>query len=168
MAPKTVTEKDMFLQNFERECQTTLKVLNALPEGKSEFKPHELSRTARQLAWETFVREQGLAAMALAGKIDFSQAPPPAPATFAEVIKAFEKASRETTDAVTRAGDDVLHRLVLFPVGPGKMGDLRAQDVLWAALSDQIHHRGQFSIYLRMAGGKVPSIYGPTADEPWM
>ena len=47
MAPKTVTEKDMFLQNFERECQTTLKVLNALPEGKSEFKPHELSRTAR-------------------------------------------------------------------------------------------------------------------------
>ena len=32
---------------------------------------------------------------------------------------------------------------------------------------DQIHHRGQFSIYLRMAGGKVPSIYGPSADaEP--
>ncbi len=39
---------------------------------------------------------------------------------------------------------------------------------LWMLLCDQIHHRGQFSIYLRMAGGKVPSIYGPTADEPWM
>jgi hypothetical protein len=25
----------------------------------------------------------------------------------------------------------------------------------------------QFSIYLRMADGKVPSIYGPSADEPW-
>jgi hypothetical protein len=24
----------------------------------------------------------------------------------------------------------------------------------------------KFSIYLRLAGGKVPSIYGPTADEP--
>ena len=30
-----------------------------------------------------------------------------------------------------------------------------------------IHHRGQFSVYLRMAGGKVPSIYGPSADEKW-
>jgi uncharacterized damage-inducible protein DinB len=40
--------------------------------------------------------------------------------------------------------------------------------VAWMILSDQIHHRGQFSVYLRMAGGKVPSIYGPTADEPWM
>ncbi len=32
---------------------------------------------------------------------------------------------------------------------------------------DMGHHRGQFSVYLRMAGGKVPSIYGSTADEPW-
>ena len=30
-----------------------------------------------------------------------------------------------------------------------------------------VHHRGQFSVYLRMADGKVPSIYGPSADEPW-
>jgi uncharacterized damage-inducible protein DinB len=30
------------------------------------------------------------------------------------------------------------------------------------------HHRGQLSVYLRLADGKVPSIYGPTADEPWM
>jgi uncharacterized damage-inducible protein DinB len=35
-------------------------------------------------------------------------------------------------------------------------------------LCDQIHHRGQFSVYLRMADGKVPSIYGPSLDEPWM
>jgi len=35
-------------------------------------------------------------------------------------------------------------------------------------LCDQIHHRGRFSIYLHMADGKVPSIYGPTADEPWV
>ena len=32
---------------------------------------------------------------------------------------------------------------------------------------DQVHHRGQFSVYLRMAGGKVPSITVPPADEPW-
>jgi uncharacterized damage-inducible protein DinB len=41
-------------------------------------------------------------------------------------------------------------------------------DMIWMLLLDQVHHRGQFSIYLRMADGTVPSIYGPTADEPWI
>ena len=30
-----------------------------------------------------------------------------------------------------------------------------------------IHRGGQCSVHLRMAGGKVPSICGPPADEPW-
>jgi uncharacterized damage-inducible protein DinB len=47
------------------------------------------------------------------------------------------------------------------------MGDIPVYAFLWAMLADQIHHRGQLSVYLRMAGGKVPSIYGPSADEPW-
>jgi uncharacterized damage-inducible protein DinB len=29
------------------------------------------------------------------------------------------------------------------------------------------HHRGQLSVYLRLNERKVPSIYGPTADERW-
>ena len=28
------------------------------------------------------------------------------------------------------------------------------------------HHRGQLSSYLRPMGGKVPAIYGGSADEP--
>jgi uncharacterized damage-inducible protein DinB len=28
------------------------------------------------------------------------------------------------------------------------------------------HHRGQLTTYIRIAGEKVPSIYGPTADDP--
>ena len=48
------------------------------------------------------------------------------------------------------------------------MGDVRIMDIFWLMLMDSVHHRGQFSVYLRMSGGKVPSIYGPTADEPWM
>jgi uncharacterized damage-inducible protein DinB len=58
--------------------------------------------------------------------------------------------------------------MVKFMVAPKTMGDLRCADVLWMLMMDSIHHRGQFSIYLRMADGKVPSIYGPSADEPWM
>jgi uncharacterized damage-inducible protein DinB len=48
------------------------------------------------------------------------------------------------------------------------MGEFRVIDFLWFIFLDSIHHRGQMSVYLRCAGGKVPSIYGPSADEPWM
>ncbi|OLC11236.1 MAG: hypothetical protein AUH41_01155 [Gemmatimonadetes bacterium 13_1_40CM_66_11] len=56
---------------------------------------------------------------------------------------------------------------VKFKTGPKQVSDLRRLDVLWFMLNDQIHHRGQLSVYLRMTGAKVPSIYGPSKDEPW-
>jgi uncharacterized damage-inducible protein DinB len=28
-----------------------------------------------------------------------------------------------------------------------------------------VHHRGQAAVYLRLLGAKVPSIYGPSADD---
>ena len=162
-----MTEKDRFLQAFAHEAQTTIKILKAYPSNKADFKPHEKSRSAKELGW-TFVMEQGIADMALKGRVDFSQQMPPAPANFDDVIAAFEGAVRETTGKVSNASDTTLNQTVQFPVGPGRMGEFRAIDILWTSLMDQIHHRGQFSVYLRLAGAKVPSIYGPTADEPWM
>jgi uncharacterized damage-inducible protein DinB len=162
-----VTEKDMFLQTFERECQTTLKLLKAYPAAKGDYKPHEKSRSAKELGWN-FVLEQGLVDMALKGKIDFSQPMPKPPANYRDIIGAFENASRETTAKVSKSSEEALNKPIQFPVGPGKMADFRTIDVLWTTLMDQVHHRGQLSVYLRLAGAKVPSIYGPTADEPWM
>ena len=34
-------------------------------------------------------------------------------------------------------------------------------------ISHLSHHRGQMTVYLRLLDVKVPSIYGPTADESW-
>jgi uncharacterized damage-inducible protein DinB len=56
---------------------------------------------------------------------------------------------------------------VNFFTGPKQMGKYSLEDFAWYMLFDHIHHRGQLSVYVRMAGGKVPSIYGPSADEPW-
>jgi uncharacterized damage-inducible protein DinB len=39
------------------------------------------------------------------------------------------------------------------------------EGLLWIALFDMVHHRGQLSTYIRPMGGKVPSIYGPSADD---
>ena len=36
---------------------------------------------------------------------------------------------------------------------------------LWAFLFDAVHQRGQLTTYIRPMGGKVPTIYGPSADS---
>src|SRR5262245_8165059 len=169
MTQQTATEKDMFLQSFERETAITLKLLRAFPADRAEYRPHEKSRSARELAW-IFVTEQGLAGRAIDGALNFSGggSPPAAPASLPEVIAAFENAVSATKDKVAKTSEADLNRPAPFPVGPGKLGDFRAMDIVWITLQDQIHHRGQFSVYLRLVGAKVPSIYGPTADENWM
>ena len=52
-------------------------------------------------------------------------------------------------------------------IGSKQEGDIRVGDLLLDMLNMTIHHRGQLSVYLRIAGAKVPSIYGPSADELW-
>ena len=71
MVQKTMSEREQFVQAFGRECQTTLKLLNAYPTAKGDYRPHERSSSAKQLGW-TFVIEQGVADKALQGKLDFT------------------------------------------------------------------------------------------------
>jgi len=161
-----MSEKEMYLQGWDRELQTTVKVLKAYPADKLDFKPHERSRSARELAW-TFVEELAFVGMAVQGQIEFKEGPKP-PATMKEILAACEATNKELVPKVKALSEADYNSLMKFPVGPKQMGDFRRADVLWMIMMDMIHHRGQFSVYLRMAGGKVPSIYGPTADEPWM
>ena len=162
-----MTEKDQFLSTLERESSTTLKLLKAYPAAKGDLRPHARSKSAKDLAW-VFVAEGFMVDGALQGAIDFSKPMPSAPGSMGEVITAYEQARRATMDKIKQAPEAELNKTMKFPTGPKQMSDLRRMDVLWMTLMDQVHHRGQFSVYLRMAGGKVPSIYGPSADEPWM
>lgn len=162
-----MSPKQQFIDAYRREHATTCRVLRAFPPEHSELRPHPLLRNARELAW-VFVGEQGMCEVALSTGFDWSKphAAPHAPASLAEVITMFEE-GRDLLTAAVECKDDALSGVVKFPTAPRTIGEMRLAEFLWMTLSDQIHHRGQFSVYLRMAGGKVPSIYGPTADEPW-
>ena len=162
-----MSEKDMFLMGLDREVQTTLKVLKNYPSDKLDWKPHEKSRSARDLAW-IFSQEMGIIGMAIDGKIDFSQPFPKAPSSMKEIIASLEATSKQAAERVKKLSDADYNSMIKFPVGPGQMGDFRKADVMWFSMMDHVHHRGQLSVYVRMAGGKVPSIYGPSADETWM
>lgn len=161
-----MTEKEQFLSTMAREFPTTLRVLKAYPAGKSDLKPHAKSKSARELAW-IFVTEEKACAMALEGALEVGKLPK-APATLPEVIASYEKAHSEFVNRLKETPDAELNKTVKFMTGPKQMGDMRRMDVLWYMLMDSVHHRGQMTVYLRLADAKVPSIYGPSADEPWM
>ncbi len=162
-----MTEKEMFLQAWEREFQTTLKLLKEYPANKLDLKPAEKSRSAKELAWTFVLEEQGLIGGTLKGQFDFQNLPKP-PSSLPEIISTYERNHREMVEKVKGMSDNDFNKTVKFFTGPKQMGDVRKGDVLWTGVMDTVHHRGQFSVYLRLAGAKVPSIYGPSADEPWM
>jgi uncharacterized damage-inducible protein DinB len=142
------------------EFAITLKVLRAYPEDKLDMKPAEKSRTAKELI-TTFIREEYVCRGALRGDLRRADTPERMPQGFGGMLEMLTRIHKEVQNTIARADDEELERVIDF------YGyQLRAIDALWAELHDQIHHRGQFSVYLRLAGAKVPSIYGPTADEP--
>ncbi len=162
-----ISEKDQFIQNWEREFQTTVKVLKSFPVQKTDLQPHGKCPTAKELAWRIVSEENVFVNGAITGQYNFTSMPK-APATLQEVISTYERSHRELSDKIKKMSDTDFNRMVKFMVAPKTMGDVRSGDTLWMMMMDTIHHRGQFSIYLRMADAKVPSIYGPSGDEPWM
>lgn len=161
--------KSQFLAAYDREHATTMRVLRAYPTDKLDLKPHEMCKTARDLAW-VFVVERGLGTFAFnngfASGGPTGEGPKP-PESWDSLLADLESEHNRFGDMVRATSDEVLREKVKFFSGPKALADISRMDLVWLLLMDQIHHRGQFSIYLRMAGGKVPSIYGPTADEPW-
>lgn len=162
-----MTPKEQFINAYKQEHATTMRVLRALPPAKSELRPAPKLRTARELAW-IFVVEQGMCQIALTSGFDWSAPPatPPAPDSLEDIIGMFDK-GRDQLIALVGKMDDALSGTAKFPTAPRTIGDVPLSQFLWMTLCDQIHHRGQFSVYLRIADAKVPSIYGPTLDEPW-
>jgi uncharacterized damage-inducible protein DinB len=168
---KRGTEKEMWLDSAVREHATTVRVLEAFPPDKLDLKPTPKSMSARDLAY-LFVREQAMLKKALTTGFDWSSTPPsgpPVPATLLEIIQALGGAHAQVVDLVRGMSDaELKSRTAHFFTGPNQMDYIPMLDFLWMVLHDQIHHRGQMTVYSRLAGGKVPSVYGPSADEPWM
>ncbi len=152
--------KDALLKLMDREFATTLKVLKAFPEGFEEFKPHERSRSALNLVLGFAVEENAMKHI-VRGKMDMSIFQYPEIKTIAEGIH-YAEATHADVMADLRSVPEEEYVQSLEVMGRTMV----RMEMLWLFALDQIHHRGQFSVYLRMVGGKVPSIYGPSGDDP--
>jgi uncharacterized damage-inducible protein DinB len=162
----TLSPKSQFVQAFRDEHARTMKLLRAYPPSQGEMRPHPTSRSARELAF-VFAMESGIIGAVLTGGLQFPLQFPSVPETWDAVLMAVEQAHATALAAVRSAPDERLTETSTFPIGPKQLGDVPTMQIFWMMLMDHVHHRGQLSVYLRMTGSKVPSIYGASRDEPW-
>lgn len=164
--PLADTSVGQFRGAYLREHQKTWTVLHAFPSDKPEFRPHDRSNTARQIAW-TFVMEEAMMLKAIRCEpILGGSGSPKAPESWDAVLQSFDSMHKDIIRELDRLNAAPANSVKFFS-GPNQTADYPAMEFLWFLLCDQIHHRGQLSVYVRMAGGKVPAIYGPSADEKW-
>jgi uncharacterized damage-inducible protein DinB len=158
------------LGDLETEIATTRRVLERIPDEHFEWKPHARSMSLGGLA--THIATIPFYGTAVLQGQDFDVAaplPPNPPATtrdevlrrFEETVAAFRALLEDADDLSLREPWNLRSGEHVILTAP-RIGMLRGMVV-----SHLVHHRGQLSVYLRLLDVPVPSIYGPTADEPW-
>ena len=154
------TYKDMMLGRIENERKTTRRVIENIPNQKLDYRHEPKGRTALELAHHIVVSEIWFLNSIADGQFDWKE-PEPAK-TVADILaqydrefpKALARAKKTTGDHLTKITDFFGMKMPTFTF-------------IQFCQDHTVHHRGQLSTYLRCMGGKVPDIYGGSADEPW-
>jgi uncharacterized damage-inducible protein DinB len=98
------------------------------------------------------------------GKVNY--APPKTTANLGDAVALFEKNAGAVEKGLEGVNDAAWEKKAQFLMDGNVAWEAPLGDMLFGFLFDAIHHRGQLSTYLRPMGAKVPSIYGPSADDP--
>jgi uncharacterized damage-inducible protein DinB len=155
--------RSFILQGFAPEMATALKVFRAIPDTNPDYRPDPKSKTALELAWHIASVDvwflEGIAAH------NFDPGEKHMPDTIksgADLADWYEPALKDGLAKVEAMTPEQLATNVNFY----GMFNMPAAAYLQFFNNHHIHHRGQLSTYLRAMGGKCPSIYGGSADEP--
>lgn len=160
-----MTNKEFFLATIENEAPIFIRVLNALPEEKAEFRPHEKARPAENIAMQLATQPLLIANILNLGDVNLAEEKMEMDEGMDITVSEAEKNFAELMESVDEMSEEEWENgkaSVVFPNGRWETGK---RDMAWGLLFDMIHHRGQLSTYIRAMDEKVPSIYGGSADE---
>ena len=159
---------DSLIREFKNEAQTTRKHFERLPNDKLDWRPHEKSFTAGGLASHIVECISMADSIFTRDEFDFDPATykPYQAASSADLLKTFDDKVRSCKHILEGVDEETM----MQPWRLKMMGRLmfekpRADVFRDFTLSHLIHHRGQFSVYLRLLNIPVPGSYGPSADE---
>jgi uncharacterized damage-inducible protein DinB len=156
------------LQEFHEEAAITRRVLDRVPAGKLDWRPHPRSMSLGQLALHIATVPAGILHITTADSFDVSTNTfsVPSPATREEVLQAFEQTVKIVENRLGSCTLQVANTPWHLMAGDTELQCL-PKIAVWRSLllNHWYHHRGQLSVYLRLLDVPVPSIYGPSADE---
>ena len=155
--------REFFADSFKAEKPKFVRVLQAVPNDRKGYRPHEKCSTAGDIVWLVASEWGDACEIVDHGKVNFVVKP--APAKVEDAVAAFEKNAGELEKRLAKLDDAAWEKNAQFLMDGKVVWEAPVGDMLYGFLFDAIHHRGQLSSYLRPMGAKVPSIYGPSADE---
>jgi len=158
-----MNNREFFIQRWEGEQPAFIKVLRAIPDKQLAYRPHERSSAAGALAWQLAEEQKQLCELLSSGQIHFELKVHPEKVS--DIVAAYEKATSELRALLKSATEERWSGAGNFLVDGKVSWSDSVQNLCWGYLFDMVHHRGQLSAYLRPMGGKVPAIYGPSADD---
>jgi uncharacterized damage-inducible protein DinB len=161
---------DYFIAQLDAEAPKTRLALERTPSGRDEWRPHDKSMpfgrlaalVARMPSWITLIVNQDVLDLNPPGGSNFPQTPL---RTAAELVKAHDDAVAEGRAALQATSDEHLMTHWQLHFGGKVVSDQPRHIVLRDTMMHLAHHRGQFTVYLRLNGANVPAIYGPSADD---
>ncbi len=149
--------RDFLLSELRTEFATTCNVIAAVPARTSDYKPSEKCMSGLELAAHIALAETFFLRGVIDGKFEWKQQEFADPAA---VLAYYKGEVPALLDQIAAMPAEKLAAPIEF-----HNWALPAVNYLGIDLKHGIHHRGQLSSYLRPMGSKVPSIYGPTADD---
>jgi uncharacterized damage-inducible protein DinB len=162
---------DLFLEELDREGPLTRRALEAVPEGRGDWKPHDKSMPLGRLAGLVAMMPSWLSMIIEKEELDL--VPPPGTKspyqrelkTRQDLVEELEKGIAGARKALQGTSDDHLLKPWQLKTA-GKVVQERPRHVMLRdALNHLSHHRGQLTVYLRLNDVPVPAIYGPSADD---
>jgi uncharacterized damage-inducible protein DinB len=162
--------KKIFLAQLDREAAASRKAVERVPEGHSDWKPHEKSMelarlaalSATMLGWPVLMIEREELNLDDPASEKFRTKPI---ARRAELVKALEENVANARKALQQTTDEHLLKPWRLVMGKQVLLEQPRYEVIADTFSHLAHHRGQLTVYLRLLGASVPAIYGPSADE---
>jgi uncharacterized damage-inducible protein DinB len=151
---------------LRHEAATTRRMLERVPEASLAWRPHEKSRTLGEVA--AHVANLPGIFLATLGADDFDRHDYTAATdTVAGILETFDRNISGGLEVLQAQSDEQLLGAWRYRYGERVIFEMpRLAVIRLMALNHLIHHRGQLSVYLRLLEVPLPSVYGPTADEP--
>ena len=162
---------ELLLAELEREAVGIRKTMERVPEGKNDWKPHEKSMPLGYLATIVATIPSWLDMVVNMDELDIN--PPGGGSaikrtplhTVADYLGAHDKAVADARAALQGASEEHLMKPWRLLVAGKVVSETPRHEMVQDTFNHLAHHRGQMTVYLRLLGAKVPSTYGPSADD---